>query len=127
MTDKEYAEMKRRIKAVVKKWYQPAGWGWWRTEFVYSRERQPGNDQVAAETHCDFKYSHASITFYLPVLANMTDEELEHTIVHEFCHLTASCFPNFEDNQDAASKFERVVDDFAKQMIWAHEHVKEKS
>jgi hypothetical protein len=125
MTDKEYLTIKKRIKALIKKWYEPAGWGWWRTGFVYSRERQPDNDGVAALTIADFKYSHATITLYLPALRDMNDEELEHLIVHELCHLTASTWPSYEDNEDANARFERTVDDFAKQMIWTSKNVKE--
>lgn len=126
MTDKEYNQTKKKIQLLIKKWYTPAGWGWWRTEFCYSNERQPGNDGVAAETHADFKYSHATITFYMPVLSSLNEEELESTFVHELCHLTASTFPNFEDNVDAMARFERTVDDFARHIIWASEHVRGK-
>lgn len=126
MSDKEYNQTKKRIQALIKKWYSPAGWGWWRTDFVYSRERKPEDDNVAAVTMADFKYSHATITFYLPCLINMSDEELEATFVHELCHITASTYPNFQDNDDAQARFERTVDDFARHIIWASEHVKQK-
>lgn len=124
MTDKEYNRIKKRLQALIKKWYSPAGFGWWRTDFVYSRERKPNDDEVAAETIASYRYSHATITFYLPCLVDMKDEELEHTFVHELCHLTASTYPNFQDNDDATARFERTVDDFAKHIIWASEHVK---
>lgn len=124
MTDKEYKEIKGKIRALVKKWFRPAGFGWWRVDFVYSRERQPGNDDCGAETHAEWKYSHGTITFYLPVLKELDDEELEHTFVHELCHLTASGWPDFEDTRSGNMMFERVVDDFAKHLIWSHEHVK---
>ena len=124
MSDADYKKLKKRIESLIDKWYAPAGWGWWRTNFSYSRERHPINQGVAAETHADFKYSHADITFYMPVLLEMSDEELEHTFVHELCHITASTYPNFEDNDDATARFERTVDDFAKHIIWASEKVK---
>lgn len=121
MTDKEYNLTSNKIKTLIKKWYVPVGFGWWRTDFIYSSERKPDNENTAAETHADFKYSHATITFYVPILATMSDEELEHTFVHELCHITASTYPDFQDNNDAVSRFERTVDDFAKQMIWARQ------
>jgi hypothetical protein len=124
MTDQEYNHTKKRLQSLIKKWYHAGGWGWWRTEFTYSNERQPGNDGVAAETHADPKYSHATITFYMPVLSGLSDEELEATFVHELCHLTASMYPSFEDNHDAMMRFERTVDDFARHIIWAVENVK---
>lgn len=124
MSDKEYRLIKSRLTKLQKKWYGPAGFGWWRTDFNYSRERKPGDDDVAAETHADFKYSHASITFYMPVMATMNDEELEHTFVHELCHLPAANYPNFEDDDSSRARFERTVNDFANHMIWASKHVK---
>lgn len=124
MTDKEYNQTKRRIQKLITKWYRPAGFGWWRTDFYYSNERMPNNEGCAAETQASYRYSHATITFYMPVICQLSDEELEHTFVHELCHLTASTFPNFQDNDDAVARFERTVDDFAKHIIWASEHVK---
>ena len=124
MSDKEYNKLKAKLRKLIKKWYRPGGWGWWRTDFVYSRERHPDKNDCAAETHASFRYSHATITYYMPVIADLSDEELEHTFVHELCHLTASTYPNFEDNDDAVARFERTVDDFAKHIIWASEHVK---
>lgn len=126
MTDKDYKQTKKRIDTLITKWYKPGGWGWWRTDFCFSDERQPKNDDTCAETHADFKYSHATITFYVPTLVDKDDEELESILVHELCHLTASTFPNFEDNDDAVARFERTVDDFSRHIIWASEHVKEK-
>lgn len=126
MTDREYKQTKARLRKLISKWYKPGGWGWWRTDFNYSDERQPGNNGVAAETHADFKYSHATITFYFPVIKDMSDEELEHTLVHELCHLTGSTYPNFQDTDDGVARFERTIDDFAKHIIWASEHVRDK-
>lgn len=127
MTDKDYKLQKNRIEKLIKKWYKPAGWGWWRTDFRYSQERHPDDTGTycrAAETHADFKYSHATITFYLPMIAPLSDEELESTFVHELCHITASTYPAYEDNSDANARFERTVDDFARHIIWAVENVK---
>jgi len=121
MNDKEYKELKTRIKKLIEKWFRPAGFGWWRVDFVYSRERMPDNDDCAASTHADWQYSHGTITFYLPVLTNLNDEELEHTLVHELCHLTASGWHNMQDTGDATARFERTVDDFAKHLIWSRE------
>lgn len=124
MNDQEYKKLKSRIGRLIKMWYKPAGFGWWRTEFVYSRERKPNDDNVAAETHADFAYSQATITFYLPAMRDMDDDDLEGVVVHELCHLTASSYPQFEDNADAHSKFERTVDDFARHLIWASKNVR---
>lgn len=121
MNDNDYKELKSKLTKLIKKWYEPIGWGWWRTDFAYARERNPDNSDVAAITQADFKYSHATITFYMPVLAEMSDEELEHTFVHELCHITGSTYPNFENNDDAVARFERTIDDFAKHIIWAYE------
>ena len=124
MKDKEYKELKSKLQKLVKKWFRPAGFGWWRCDFVYSRERMPDNEDCAAKTIAEWRYSHATITFYMPVLVNLSDEELEHTFVHELCHLTASGYPNFNDTDDGVARFEKTVDDFAKHIIWAAEHVK---
>lgn len=123
MTDKDYRQTKKRIDTLITKWYKPGGWGWWRTDFIYSDERHPDNNEIGAVTKATYQYSHGTITFYLPVLVDMPDEELEHLFVHELCHLTASTYPNFEDTSDGEARFERTVDDFARHIIWASEHV----
>lgn len=120
MTDKEYKEQKLRIKKLISKWFHPAGFGWWRVDFIYSRDRHPDNQNVAGETRPDWKYSHGSITYYLPVIAELSDEELEHTFVHELCHLTISGLM-IPDDDSATAIWERTVDDFAKHLIWARE------
>ena len=123
MTDKEFNATEKRIKKLIAKWYAPVGWGWWRTDFNYSRDYCSDERLCAAETKADFKYSHADITFYMPIISNMSDDELEHTFVHELCHITASTYPDFEDNSASVGRFERTVDDFARHIIWASKHV----
>jgi len=116
--DKQHKEQRSRLQKLVRKWVRPLGFGWWRIDFHYSGERHPENPGVAGETHADWKYSHATITYYTPVIANMSDEELEHTFVHELCHLPMSGL-KIEDSEAGYAVFERIVDDYAKHIIWA--------
>lgn len=120
MKDKDSKAERQRLNKLEKKWVKPCGFGWWRIEIVLSSERHPDSPGVAGETHADWKYSHATITFYLPVTVNMDDEELEHTFVHELCHLPMSGMV-FPDNDQAQAIFEKTVDDYAKHIIWAYE------
>ena len=120
MTDKEFRFEKKRIRSLIRKWVNPAGFGWWRIDIRYSRERHIENPNVAGKTDSDWKYSHAVITYYLPVTSTLDDEELEHTFVHELCHLPMSGM-HFPDNEQANAIFERTVDEYAKHIIWASE------
>jgi hypothetical protein len=44
-------------------------------------------DRVVAETIADWEYRQASIHWYLPVVANLSDEELLETAIHEYVHV----------------------------------------
>lgn len=120
MTDKDYKQVKSRINKLIDKWYNALGFnGAWYTDFHFSDERKPNDDKVAAETHADYQYAHATITFYAPCMVNMEDDELEQLVVHELCHILASTYPNFQDTEDATARFERTVNDFAQAIIRA--------
>jgi hypothetical protein len=123
VNDNDYNFQKKRLQALIKKWVKPAGFAWWRVDFIYSNATHPDNPDVTAETVSNWRYSHASITYYMLKVSEQSDEELEHTFVHELCHLPMSGM-EFPDNEQAQAIFEKAVDDYAKHIIWASEFVK---
>lgn len=87
MTDKEYKEIVAKVNKYINKWQKPMGLRWFDIKFIFSRERMPDKDAVAAMTLGDWFYRQGSITFYLPAIMDLTDSELENCVVHELCHI----------------------------------------
>lgn len=83
-------ELKKNIRRIVKKWYEPLGLEWWTVDINYIYESptssaHPGAG-VGASSRPQWEYKQASINFYLPELLGMNLESLENLIVHELVH-----------------------------------------
>lgn len=126
MTDKEYNVQKKRIRSLIKKWHKAIGMNWWRVEYVYSRERRddsattydPGQGwDVAADCQTDSNYMTATVTFYLPNIVSIRDEELEEIYLHELMHILI----NPMQTKQKAAEEERVATTLARAMVWASE------
>lgn len=126
MTDKEFNTQKKRIRSLITKWHKAIGMNWWRVEYIYSRERRddsattydPGQGwDVAADCQTDSNYMTATVTFYLPNIATIRDEELEEIYLHELMHVLI----NPMQTKKKAAEEERVATTLARAMIWASE------
>jgi len=129
MTDKEYNTQKKRVKALIKKWHKLIGLNWWRVTYSYSRTVKDDNDTtydpgrgwaVAADCDTDSNYLTATITFYLPNVADIPDEYLEEIYLHEVMHI----FINPMQTKEKAAEEERVATTLARAMAWASEMYK---
>lgn len=87
MNDREYAKQKKRIKALIDEFFKPLGFGWYTVDFRYDRDLNGDNTNVAATTHVDWHYMQATITFFVPRISDLTDEELYGVVIHELCHI----------------------------------------
>lgn len=129
MTDKDFNTQKQRIRKLIKKWHKTLGLNWFRIEYVYSRERhsdgpsnyEPEGDwDTAADCLADANYLTATITFYLPNLVNIKDDELEEIYLHECMHV----FLKPMQTKQKAAEEERVATMLARAMVWAGEFIK---
>lgn len=116
MTDAEFEAQKQRVQAVADKWLKRLGLKWWTIKLEYSDQVLPG---TAADTVCTFscvtswEYLMATITCGLPLIAGLSDEEMELQFVHECMHVhTAELEP--ADQMRA----ERVCTALAKAFLW---------
>ena len=53
---------------------------------MYVHGESEEDRRIAATTYVGWEYRRCTITWFLPVLKRMDDEELEETVVHELCH-----------------------------------------
>jgi hypothetical protein len=119
--DKEYREQKARVQKYIDKWFKTLGLGWFLVDMEWSREH---DGEVAARTSSSWQYKDATITWFLPHLVNQSDDTVERTVVHEFCHILLSGLAqNQKDsNESLASQVNEYTTELvASALIWVRE------
>lgn len=120
MTDKEYREQMKRVQKYIDKWFNTLGLGWYEVDLHWSRVDDDEEKDTAAKTTWRWQYRTAAITFYLPTIAELSDDKLENAVVHEFAHiLTGSMVQNQPD--DNSQLMEYGTETVARALIWARE------
>ena len=119
MTDKEYREQKKRVESMINKWFKPMGMGWFDILFDWHRDerKEPTRNNIpaVADVECSWEYKRAKINWYLPVIQNIDDDELENMIVHEFVHILI----NSVDIEELPNeKLEYATESVARALIW---------
>jgi len=132
MNDKEANAQKKRIRYLVDKWVKQLGLGWWHITYEWTREsvatdvapyESSANHYVLMTTESDGNYMSATITVYLPNIAEVDDDLLEHAFVHELMHIFVSPMRTKEHAGDE----ERVCTLLSKAFIWAVDLVPKKA
>ena len=126
MNDKEFNKLKKKITRFVEKWRVPLGIKWWSVNFYYEREYAKDDDKhdschTGATCKVQWPYKTAQITFYLPALDTLDDEELERTVVHELIHILVNEMRDFDEG---ANHEERVVSDLTSAVFWIRDKCK---
>jgi hypothetical protein len=123
MTDKEYREQKKRVKAYFDKWSRAVGLGWYRVFYEWDRARS--EDDVSEVMKTTVSWHYREVTFYirLPAAAELDDEHLEHVVVHELVHALTGSFMSQMDLSDKAVNqiMEFGTESIAMALIWARE------
>ncbi len=125
MTDAEYRVAQRRIRQAAGKWHSALGLSWWQVNYVYDREGEmrdrtepaPPGRYVAGTAKTDWQYKLATLTFNVPLLAEMKDEDLERVVLHEQLHILVN-----EMREDGIDHEERVVSELVSVMKWVEGH-----
>lgn len=116
MTDKEFMALKARIEKAIQQWKPIVGW--FRITSVF--DRTTGNAECesvqAAKADTQWAYKETCITWRMPNLLTMNDDDLEFTILHELCHALIN---EMRDYDKDSGHEERVVTDVAHALIWA--------
>ena len=101
---KDKKNEKKRIIDLANKWFQLLNLYQWKIMFSFKEKKEsidavykPGelkmvDDiwEIAMTTQVDPYYLQAKITVWLPVIADMDDDELEETFLHECIHIMVS-------------------------------------
>jgi hypothetical protein len=129
-TDAQYAKDRRRILKLKDKWLAALGLRWWHVDLEYSREPLPVPEEAKAagwqkNAQCvaKWQYLRACITFNMPAVAGLSDDELETTFVHEACHALVNEMREWADHPrgNGIDHEERVVTSLANAFLWVRE------
>lgn len=120
MRDKEFKKAQARCRKYLKKWINPLGLSWYKINVNYKDGEAPqsytGAGIAPLKIHVAWQYRQATITIYLEDIPE-TEEELEHAIVHELCHIFVNPM-RFCDEHFDIDKEEYVVESLARAFMW---------
>lgn len=75
-----------RIERLADKWATLMDLGWLSIRHSYNHNFSDISHFIVATTQADWEYRMASIEWYLPRVAGITDQTLEGVVVHEYVH-----------------------------------------
>ncbi len=124
MTDKEFAVVKERVGKIAKEWIYRLGLNWYKVDILYKMGDAPqsytGSGIAPFNVITSWQYRCATINVYVEDLPK-DDEELEHAIVHELCHIFVHPMRGNDWDQD---KEEYTVESLTRAFLWVNEGVK---
>lgn len=123
MSDKEYKNQQKRVKKYLDKWQKPCGFGWFSINVEFDRERDHDEPGTLGKCWSNWQYRQGTIKFYLPVVEEQRDDELEMSVIHELCHLIVSPLQDFS-TPEKREITEYTTTTVAEALYWAHTQVK---
>lgn len=141
MNDKEYEELRNRIREIARAWLQVLGLGFWKIDLEYSRDGKGvcdphsdlGNEwDCAASVLVKWQYLNANIIFNLPIMLEMSDNEIEDTIIHEICHVLVNEMREYSQVEISEERLhigraheERVVSSLTNAFKWVRSRARD--
>ena len=116
MNDKEYRAESRRVNAMLKKWSPFFSLDGWDIRVAIVRGHKGvscAGESLAADVTCQWQYMNAHMNVYAESTVEISDYELEETIVHELVHImVAELAPDVHSDSE-----ERVVTGLARAFL----------
>lgn len=100
MNDKEYEEQKKRIEIYINGLQKVLGMNWWAITHEFLREKEEHDCSIVAMTSTRWEYRSAYVRWYIPVVAEQSDEELRGVFIHEMSHILVGPTQNNETDAD---------------------------
>ncbi len=121
MTDKEYAEQKKRIETVFNAWFYELQLNLWDIDQRFLRDVDEENPTFLAITNALWPYRRVTFNWYLPNVSTVSDSQLELHVVHEMVHTLLD--PLHTPETDAA-KLEFATQCVAQSLLWTRKNKK---
>ena len=129
LTELEVKKEQKRINRYICKWKQPFHFDLWsRFDIIYKNEAKEDDDcMVPAEVYADYSRLQATITFYLSCVAKLSDERLEHTVLHELAHILLSGLSLAAHSGERSGPLACMMEEWtatriAQILIWIHQN-----
>ena len=127
MKPAEYRKQKKRVQRSIDRWHTVLGLKWWKVDYVwYDSQKQFAKGladptyahDVAARTWTDWRYRSATISFSVPKVATMTDDEVENMVIHEMVHVLVGSLSARGNKEHVADHAEFVTTSLAHAFEW---------
>ncbi len=122
MKRSKFKKHRARLRKLAEKWIGPLGLKWWTIENQFCDDEtafeKPNGDRVLMRVQADWRYRTASISINVPLLAELTDEQLEHDYLHELMHIFLSEMRMTRAEADASDHEERTAQALADAFLW---------
>lgn len=109
MTEPEYRNAKARLERYLKKWHKLLEMGYYKLSYDYDRGYHDEDGSIAAITNTQWEYRQGFITWYIGACNELTDEELEVVVAHEFLHVLLGPIAHQEPSTSERQNMELVV------------------
>ena len=87
MTDAEFEAQKERVRPLIPKWAAALGLHEFEIKTVYERECDKECPSHIMSVDHNSSYLWATVHVWTPQLLDMSDEDVEETVVHEMVHV----------------------------------------
>lgn len=116
------------IKQAFNKWVERLGLSWWEITVRYYddpqeivvRFKSDDDKLVLARTYADWRYGTGTIDVNLPAWGELSDSEIERTVVHELIHILLNEIREGEMHHE-----ERVVTSLTKAVFWVDQFARD--
>ena len=124
MNDAEYDAEFARVKALRDRWHYrivppdwKVSWDFWREPLPTRADEEISSGRVAADCLANWRYMAADIRIDLSHTRNLSADELEEIVVHEYCHIFVNELRPAEWTQDRLDHEEHAVQTLTRRFL----------
>ena len=118
MNDERLRAQQDRVHPLFDSWSERLRLSQWNIHLNWTRTDGPENYHGGVclmEVVCDWRYEDAHITIYAASLENLSDDELEETVIHELTHILVAEMGAENNDHD---REEHVVTRISRAFYW---------